>query len=265
MDFSKVMAIVSAAAVLGLSGCGKSADSSAAEDRDANAAEEQTLAEQLTDNLKTGNYAIDMVISGDEYGGDMPCKLVAKDGNTLTAMTYGGVYTEFYTIGNESYMLMPDICFYQATDEKSGLLDGLFVIGEGDTISGVETADGVTTEIYTSTDDSGVKDTYTYLFDEETGELMSLEAVNGEESVSVTVNSINFSGADIKLPDLTGWQDMADVEKLDAKEQMKLTLYYMGVTEEQLEESGYTYDDLAEMSDEELNEAFAKLGINIFG
>lgn len=246
MNFSKVIVTVSAAAVFGLGGCGKSQDGSSADSQ--NTAAEQTLAERLTDNLQAGNYAIDMVISGDAYGGDMPCRLVAKDGNTLTAMTYGGVYTEFYTVGNESYMLIPDICFYQATEEKSGLLDGLFVIGEGDTISEIETADGVTTEIYTSTDDSGVKDIYTYRFDEETGDLMSLEAVNGEESLSVTVNSINFSGADIKLPDLTGWQDMSDTEKLDAEEQMKLTLYYMGVTEEQLEESGYTYEALAAMS-----------------
>jgi hypothetical protein len=182
----------------------------------------------------------------------------------LVTMTYGGVYTEFYTIDDQTYMLMPDISFYQTTDETSGLLDSLFLIDSGYTVSSTETADGVTTEVYSSTDSSGGKGTYTFKFDEETGDILSLDAESDSDTISVTVNSIDYEGEDIAMPDITGWQDMTDTSSLDDAAQIKLALYYMGIDEEQVEEAGYTYEELAEMSSDELSEAFTKLGADIF-
>ena len=58
---------------------------------------------------------------------------------------------------------------------------------------------------------------------------------------------------------------MSDSDSLDHKSQLKLSLYYMGITEEDLDNAGYTYDDLADMDDDKLAEALSDLGVNIFG
>lgn len=263
---SLIIFAMTAAAALTFAGCDEGSDGSSSESGE-NAVEndsESTLAEKLTANIATGNYAMDLLVTGGSYGEDMPYKLIASDGDIKVAMTYQGVYTEFYTVDGQTYMIIPDICFYEKSDGSAMPIDSLFVIGEGDTLSSASTEDGTVTEVYTSSDDSDGQDTYTFTFDEESGELKSFKAENGGSEISVEVNSVNWVGAEIELPDLTGWKDISDVEGLDDADKLKLSLYYMGVTEEKLAEAGYTYDQLAELSDDELKELLTELGVNIF-
>lgn len=257
MNISKALAVLAAVSLVS---CG----SSAKENSSASAKEEtKTLAEQLTENLENGKYAIDMVIV-DESGTEMPCKMSAKDGNGYVSMTTDGVLSEFYTVDSKTYLLLPDINCFQITEQTNNFGNILFVIGEGDTLSKSETKNGETTEIYTS-DNSGEKETYTFVFDEESGDLKNFKSVTAEGTRTITVNSISFNGTDIKLPDISGWSDFSDLSALDKQTQIKLSLYFMGVTEEDVEKAGYTLKQLSEMTDEELAAALLELGADIFG
>lgn len=266
----KFLAFASAAVLAAsLGGCSKSEAESSAAGSQASSEENKTLTEKMMENMKAGEYSIDITVSGLESSGDTDCKITAHDGKTFTSLNYGGIYTEFYSIDDKTYLLMPDVNFYQISDESKPFADGLFSIGEGDSLSSAKTENGETTEIYTSVDstaESGSTDEkFTFVYDEETGELKSITSETSSGTTEVTVNSINWSGADINLPDLTGWEDMSDSENLDHKSQLKLSLYYMGITEEDLDKAGYTYDDLADMDDDKLAEALSDLGVNIFG
>jgi hypothetical protein len=160
-------------------------------------------------------------------------------------------------------MLMPDINCYQITEDEGEFGNALFVIGEGDTLQSESTSDGVVTEVYVSDGDDG-KETYTFNFNEESGQLESFESETDSGVTSIEINSINFTGTDIALPDLDGWQLISE-DETDEIAQLKLALYYMGVTEEMITEAGYTYEDIAAMSSDERTQFLSDMGVNVYG
>ncbi|MCD8095923.1 MAG: hypothetical protein LUE12_07325 [Ruminococcus sp.] len=259
MNFLKI--ITSAAlTALCLSSCSGSADESTDEFTD-----EKTYAETLSDNLDAGQYYIDMVISGTDYETDMPCIMIENGSDGYVSMTLSGVVTEFYTVDSATYMIMEDICCYQLTDETGGFGNGFLKIGEGDSLTDTSSQDGIVTEIYTSSGDSSesANETYTFTFDEESGDLLSFTAKSDNETTTADINSISWEGSEIVMPDITGWSDISN-ENIDEDTQLKITLYFMGVTEQMLEDNGTTFDEAIKLSDEELNDLLDKMEIDIY-
>jgi hypothetical protein len=241
-----------------MTGCGSDANSAASTDTD------ETLAEKLADNLGAGTYTVEMTISGDGYSTDMPCTMTACGGNGYVTMTIGGVYTEFYTVDGATYMVFPDIKCYQPTDDSGDFVNGLFVIGEGDSLTGSKTSDGKVTETYSSTDSEGEKETYTFVFDEKTELPVSFKSESEDETTSIVFGDVKWTADEISLPDLSGWVDVSDTDSLDESAQMKFSLYCLGVTEEDLKAQGYSYDDLDSLSDGEFSDLLGENGLNIF-
>lgn len=243
-----------------------SASASASDDTAASSDNSDTLARQLSDNLDLGEYAIDMVISGDGYDSAMPCKMTAKDGSGFVSMTVSGVYTEFYTVDGVTYMLMPDIACYEITGDEGSFSGNAFVkVSDDDVLTDTYTEDGRITEVFSSLDSDGSTETYTFVFDEEELTLISLTAETADGTTLTEINSISLSGVDIELPDLSGWQNVSDTDSVDDVTYMKLTLYYMGITEEMVEEAGYTFDEIAAMDESELNDLLSEMGVDIYG
>ena len=85
-----------------LGGCSKSEAESSAAGSQTSSEENKTLTEKMMDNMKAGEYSIDITVSGLESSGDTDCKITAHDGKTFTSLNYGGIYTEFYSIDDIS-------------------------------------------------------------------------------------------------------------------------------------------------------------------
>jgi hypothetical protein len=256
MNFTKAMAVISAFSLIAASGCSSTANKSTKNQ------DTKTLAEELSDNLDSGMYSLDMTISGTDYTTEMPCKICEADGDGYVYMEISGIPTEFYTVDSQTYMLFSDIKCYQITEDSGSFGNVLFKIGEGDTLTSTDTADGKTTEVYTSTSDSSdEKSTYPFVFDEETGTLESFKSVSGDTTTEISVSSVSWDNVKIEMPDLSDWADISDTDSLDETTQNKFALYCMGVTEDIMQEKGYSYDDFDKLTDDDIQALIDDMGL----
>ena len=247
---------ICASAALALSSCGGSDYKKTTSEND----DIKTLAEQLTENINSGVFSIDLNITNEST--TSPCKVTSNKESSYVAMSDNGVYTEFYSIGDEGYMLFPDINFYKKGDSTmygSDFISSMLTISEGDTLSKRADENGKIIEVYTSApNESRESESYSFTFDEESGTIKSITASSAEGIIKFDINSINFVGADIRLPDLDGWKNLDDA--MDEASALKYTLYCSyGLTEDVLTENGYSYEKLTEMTDQEIEKLIEEI------
>lgn len=224
---------------------------------------EGELAKAYTDKLND-EFKIDMTVSSD-LTGELPCEFASKDGNFYVKTSMMGINTEVYVVDSKAYMLLTDMKAYQIQEDVDLEEMGVNAFALDDSSKYVETKeeDGMTVEVYTVEQDS-VEATVSYYFDEAQNIKKIVSESDLANSTSV-FNSIEYECDDIVLPDLTDWTEMKDGEELDPELQMKLSLSMFGVTEEMVAEAGYTYAQLAEMDDAQLEEALKKMGVDLSG
>ncbi len=232
------------------------------------------LAKNYTEKINSGEYTADLTITSD-YLGEIPYVITVKDGNFYVKMSAMGVNVEYYSVDGTVYMLMPDAQMYSIEEDVSLEDMGIDTFGIDDSYTYVETKeDGdYTVEVYSAVsmetedeeaDDESLSDTVSYYFDSE-GELKKITSSSDYMgNTTVEINSIAYEVADdIVLPDLTDWVEMSDDTELDDASAMKLSLSMFGITEEDVTSAGYTYEQLAEMEDEELMTVLEELGVDL--
>lgn len=225
-------------------------------------AEEKTYAEQFTEKLENGGFSIGFTIS--KNGSDASFEVSVNRDMYFAAMESDGIYSEFYSDdGLENvYMAFPEIKCYSPA-ENGSYIPGIFELNKGNALSSVQTEDGKVTEVYVLSDVSGQKSVCTFVFDEETGDPIEFRNdLDGDENDSYIVfSSVDWKCPDIVFPDFSEWTDISDTANLTSAEEIKISLYFYGITEEELKEKGYTYEDLAELGSDELSAVYDDLGV----
>lgn len=249
----KKMIPVIAAAVM-LCSCGSGADSSSGDGGSKTQAD--TLAQRFSDKLDAGEYDIEMRVSGNLYESEMKCHMWGRDGDGCVAMDDGGVHTEFLTVDNETYMLVPDVQCYELFDSSGGFGNTFVKIGKGDELQSSDTKDGKVTEVYTG--DGG--EVFTFVFDEESGSLKTFTAERESGTTRTEIDSISWECSGVDMPDLSEWADVGESAMVSDVTQLKFSLYIAGgVTEEDVLAAGYTYEQICQMDLDERNKVTDEL------
>ena len=126
-------AAVTAAAVM-FAGCGSSDSSS----ENSEPISDRTLAADFSDHLNNGDYDISMTITGDTAISGTKCRMIRHGSDGLVSMDNNDVYTEFYTVDGQSYMVMPVIQCYRTSDETGSFGNAFIRIGKGDDLFDVQ-------------------------------------------------------------------------------------------------------------------------------
>ena len=234
---------LTAAALILFSGCGSNSEKSS--ETASTPAEPKTLAEELCSRLDKGEYDLTITVSGDMYDSDLTCHMWGRDGDGSVAIDDGGVHTEFCTVDNETYLLLPAVKCYELIDSSGGYGNTFIKLGEGDTLESTDTLDGEIVETYTGAGGSGH---FVFTFDEQTKKLKTFRTTTELGESLTTVKDISFTCTGVELPDLTGWDNVSEGEMVSETAQLKFSLYLSGgVTEEDVLAAGYTYDTICQM------------------
>lgn len=240
---------VAAAAVMLFSGCGKSEGSPEKN--------EKTLAAEVSDNLDGGDYDISFSISGGGSFDGLAVRIARSGDNGVVEMLDGGVLTQFVKADNKTTMLLPEILCYQRTDYPGSFGNAFIKLGADDKLVSESETDGVITEVYDSpADEGGATDTFTFEFDSSTKQLLRIKQETAEGETNIEILEIKWECDPISLPDLSTWDDISEDALVSETTQLKFFLYYtLGITEQELNDFGYTYDQIAHM-DQEAQQAF---------
>ncbi len=255
-----------------------SAEASEADDSPEPSGEAGELVKAYSEKASAYTFVIEGTINTD-LTGEMPFSLTAKDGNYCVKASTMGITAESYFVDGKAYVVLPDMMAYSIEDGLSLDDQDVNIYIADDNYSFVETkTDGdYTVEVYTAKnadielgegveleDPSVAQSTVSYYFDGDGNLAKVVEDSGIIGEITTEFTKIDFENVpDVTLPDLTGYTEMTDDTELDEETQMKMALNMLGITEEQLTEAGYTYAQLAEMSDEELQKVFEDLGVDL--
>ena len=234
--------LLTAVSMLLLSGCGeKTADTEKKEP------EQRMLAVELTDKLNKDDYELAFTITGDPVFDGNTISIKHKGADSDVCIFDGKMLSEFIRAGDSTTMLFPEIECFQNTEftEISG--NAFISVGGADQFIESTEKDGVITEVYESPADSGsTPDRFTFEFDSETQTLKHLTRVSSDVTTEIEVSDFSWECEDISLPDLSGWADLSPGAVIQETTQLKFYLYYtMGIVESELNEFGYTYEEIA--------------------
>ncbi|MBR1383199.1 MAG: hypothetical protein IJ555_05230 [Ruminococcus sp.] len=228
-----------------------------------------------SEKIKGGVYAMDGVITMPMFG-ETPMAVKVNGSDLYANITTLGVYVEVYQVDGKTYNLMPQVQSYMVTEAKtlqelgvstydlpsgSSYLrsyeeNGLIV--EEFEIPTVVVADDVSEDVQI---DLGDNTSYVakYYFDNSglLKKVVSETPMLGETVFEI--NSLTFDDVVIELPDLSEWTEMKEGEQLDKAASLKMGLAIYGITEEMITDAGYTYEQLAEMEEEEVTEILTKI------
>lgn len=243
------------AAMILLSGCGRTEKADA---------EKKTLAAQVSDRLDSENYDISFSISGGEFDGII-VHIARYGGDGIVEMNNGGIVSEFIKVNNETTMLLPEINCYRDTDYPGAFGNAFIKLGASDKLVSENEANGVITEVYTSpSDENGTADTFTFEFDSSSERLLRIKQQTEGGEIDIEMNKFGWDCAPISLPDLSEWDDLSEGALISETAQLKFSLYYsLGITERQLNDMGYTYDQIAHMKLSEQQALFDEFEKNI--
>lgn len=229
-------------------------------------------AKAYTEKIAGGVYSIDAVINMPMFG-ETPMT-VKVNGNDLYAnITTLGVNVEVYQVDGKTYNMMPQVQSYMITESKTlqelgvstyelpaeakflGSYEENGLIVEKFELPTVTVSEDISLD---ASVDGGSYEAE-YYFDN-SGNLKQIKTevpLLGETVFEV--KNISFDDVTIELPDLTDWTEMKEGEQLDKAATIKMGLSIYGVTEEMLTEAGYTYEQLAEMEEDEVTEIITKI------
>lgn len=243
--FAKAAAVIMAAALF--TGCGSS-DTKTAET--AEPIGDKTLAAEFSDHLDNGDYDITMTITGDTAVSGTECRMIRHGDDGFVSMDRNNVYTEFYTVGGVSYMVMPAIRCYRLNDER-GIFGNAFIrIGKGDDLFDISESEDSTREVYTSVLD-GVKEKYTFTFAKPSNTLEKVVSETNGNVVTTEISDIMFESEPVELPDFTEWDNISDDANISDVTEIKFSFYVKGITPEMVTDAGYSYKELAKMTSEQ--------------
>lgn len=210
-----------------------------------------TLAYNYTQQINSGNYAIDMVVNSD-YTGEAPMKIEIFGDDYHMYYEMMGMSVDMYLVDNQFYMLDSSTKSYSVEEMEEGMTaagaDGAssFALEDGfEFVSSEETDDGLVCETfnYNASSDLGLElesgvtledessedmtFVYKYYFDKDTKELKKIDVDMLGMTESVVINSFSTDVAAIELPDLTDWTliDLSTMEgdiseELDLEEEL---------------------------------------------
>ena len=229
-------------------------------------------AKAYTEKIAGGVYSIDAVINMPMFG-ETPMT-VKVNGNDLYAnITTLGVNVEVYQVDGKTYNMMPQVQSYMITESKTlqelgvstyelpaeakflGSYEENGLIVEKFELPTVTVSEDISLD---ASVDGGSYEAE-YYFDN-SGNLKQIKTevpLLGETVFEV--KNISFDDVTIELPDLTDWTEMKEGEQLDKAATIKMGLSIYGVTEEMLTEAGYTYEQLADMEEDEVTEIITKI------
>ena len=229
-------------------------------------------AKAYTEKIAGGVYSIDAVINMPMFG-ETPMT-VKVNGNDLYAnITTLGVNVEVYQVDGKTYNMMPQVQSYMITESKTlqelgvstyelpaeakflGSYEENGLIVEKFELPTVTVSEDISLDV--SIDGGSYEAEYYF---DNSGNLKQIKTevpLLGETVFEV--KNISFDDVTIELPDLTDWTEMKEGEQLDKAATIKMGLSIYGVTEEMLTEAGYTYEQLAEMEEDEVTEIITKI------
>lgn len=217
---------------------------------------EKTLAQQMSEKLDAGEYDVDYTVSSDEDNTKIRCHMYGSGGDGCVTMDKDGVYTEFYTVDDKTYMLVPEVECYELIDESGGFGNAFIKLGKGDILTDSETNGSEITETYS--DENGGK--YIFVFDKDTQMLKSFTSADGEKTTFTEVENMSWEHEKITLPDISDWKDVGENAMVDEVTQLKFSLYISGgVTESDVNAAGYSYEEICGMDIEQRKEVTEKL------
>lgn len=238
-------AAVTAAAVM-FAGCGSSDSSS----ENSEPISDRTLAADFSDHLNNGDYDISMTITGDTAISGTKCRMIRHGSDGLVSMDNNDVYTEFYTVDGQSYMVMPVIQCYRTSDETGSFGNAFIRIGKGDDLFDVQENDDSVIEVYTSTS-GGVREKFTFTFEKPALKLTKVVSESEKNVITTDISDVSYESEPIELPDFTEWDNISDDVSISDVTQIKFSLYTRGIDPDMVAAAGYTYKELAKMPSEQ--------------
>ena len=229
------------------------------------------LTKNFSEDLQNKAYEMDfkIIAKNATASGSM-----ATDTKNIKVKAYiSGLNIDAYVIGGKVYMLVPDAKAYMVYEDgydlnKVGVND--YSLDKRAVYFGTEEKDGMICEKYgvPASKSAGADfefnaerdTTNTYCFDKDTKKplkLLTSSPITGDAEIQFT--KLEFNTPEIKMPDITGWTELKQGEQLDSATQLRLTMSTLGITEDMLKKSGYTFDQIAAMSTKESTEALAKV------
>ena len=225
-----------------------------------------------TEKLKKGVYAMDATVTTSMFG-ETPLSFKVNGEDLYVKMSTMGIDVEVYQKEGKSYNLMPQMKTYvvskATTLEQQGVNN--YALNDGAEYLGNESEEGLIVEKYKlpiltvssdisldiSIDAGSYECKYYYTKSGDLKKIFVNSPSTGETTVEI--NSLSFEDVTIELPDLTDWTEMTQGEKLDKVATIKMGLAVYGVTDEMVEKAGYTYEQLAEMDEQEVTEVLTKI------
>lgn len=233
------------------------------------------LAKAYSDKIASGVFDIEATITN-SFTGEMPFTMAVNGSDFHVIMSVFGMNMNIYSVGGETYTVIPATEMYikgEAVDLSEMNLDAYAL---DDNYSYIETVeeDGFVIEKYSvksdisfsgedgvevSTDEEASTGTADYYFDADGNlkKVISSSELSGDVTVEFT--KLEFDNVTIELPDMEGWTEIADESDLGPVDEVKMRLGMMGITKQMVEDAGYTYEQLAELDDDALEEAIGKI------
>ena len=227
---------------------------------------------EYSEKIAQKAYSLDALTSSAHLP-EKPMIVKVNGDDLYVKMSMGIVEVEVCQKDGKAYNLLPNLKSYSVSEattlEKQGVT--MYALPENARYVGNEMKDGLIVEVYEFPGVAVKNETdveidlpisyyqvrYYYSADKQLKKISLNDPVKGE--TTVTVNSLTFEDVSIELPDLTGWTEMNDSQQLDKVSSIKLALAIYGVTEEMVTKAGYTYEQIAEMDEEQATDVLVKI------
>ncbi|MBR6044955.1 MAG: hypothetical protein IKP47_04890 [Ruminococcus sp.] len=197
---------------------------------------------------------VETQIAGLNMGSGFTIKCNGDDSYVTASVS--GMNIEVYTVGGKTVTVIPSLNAYmEGAMEGMNMSVGELNVPSGFSYKGSSEEEGKTVESYE--DSNGY--TYKYFFGSD-GNPTKIAATSGGSESVVNFKSISFDAPAIELPDTSGMTVYdPSAAASSPTEAIKSALSMLGVTEEALKKAGYTYEQLAELDQDQLMEVISQI------
>ncbi len=259
--------------------CGKDDSSSKEDKKDTSSAQEAKdtanykdgdYSKAYTEFVSGDNFTIDVIVTS-SFMGETPC-IIAKNGESYYQKTnVMGLDTESYVIDGAGYISFADAKVFQKLEDMDLAEMGFdtYQVDDSYKLVDVKDEDGLKVEVFemkydVDSEESSEADvvTVSYYFDA-VGDIKKI--VSSDEffgDTTVVFNTVETKSDKIELPDFKDWFEMTEDNQATEEVQIRVTLAMFGISEEQLAEKDYTYSDVVEMDDDEVEALLISFGID---
>ncbi len=217
------------------------------------------LTRAYTDKVNSNVFTMEATLDIPLLGSKSDMKYIRNGDDFNIAANFLGMNMDIYCVGGEAVVILPDMNAYmEATKEDIASYQvDTYVLQDGAVFEGTEEKDGFTVEKY-KYDQDGMEIDTQYFFDDK-GELKKVIASNDfTGDITAEYTTMSFEPVEIKLPDTSKYEKY-DPENPDPVMGVKAMCSMYGITEDMVKNSGYTYEQLAEMDDDKAQETLNKI------